>query len=192
MSVGVARQWCGRLGKVENCQVGVFAALSCRTHVTLINTRLYLPEIWINNPERCRKAGIPEEFIVYQKKSQQALDMVKQARTNGIHFNWVGVEGGYGKEPDFLRNLASTNQRIYLEDPKPTIPEHKSNRDRKPTKLKAQTDSIHVDKWAARQPEDAWQMIQIRESTQGMIYAYILQELVWVWDGRRMRRIAGI
>jgi len=193
MSVGVARQWCGRLGKVENCQVGVFAALSCRNHVTLINTRLYLPEIWINNPERCRKAGIPEEFIVYQKKSQQALDMVKQARTNSIHFNWVGVDGGYGKEPGFLRNLASTgeifmadvhkNQRIYLEDPKPTIPEHKSNRDRKPTKLKAQTDSIHVDKWAARQSEDAWQLIPIRESTQGTICAYILQERVWVWDG---------
>jgi hypothetical protein len=69
MSVGVARQWCGRLGKVENCQVGVFAALACRSNVTLIDTRLYLPESWINNPERCRKAGIPEEFIVYQKKS---------------------------------------------------------------------------------------------------------------------------
>ncbi len=80
MSVGVARQWCGRLGKVENCQVGVFAALSCRSHVTLIDTRLYLPEVWINDPDRCIKADIPEEFIIYQKKSEQALDMIKQSR----------------------------------------------------------------------------------------------------------------
>ncbi|PXF58631.1 MAG: transposase [Candidatus Methanogaster sp.] len=193
MSVGVARQWCGRLGKVENCQVGVFAALTCRRHVTLIDTRLYLPETWINNPERCRKAGIPEEFIVYQNKSEKALDMIKQARNNGIRFNWVGVDGGYGKEPDFLRCLDSTNeifmadvhkdQRIYLEDPEPTVPEPKSNRGRKPTKLKAQTDPIRVDEWALPQPEYAWQMIPIRETTQGTLYAYILQERVWVWDG---------
>ena len=192
-SVGVARQWCGRLGKVENCQIGVFAALSCRNHATLINTRLYLPEVWINDPERCRKAGIPEEFIVYQKKSEQALDMINQARINGIRFNWVGVDGGYGKEPDFLRGLDSIDeifvadvhkdQRIYLEDPKPTIPEPKSKQGRKPTKLKAQTDPIRVDEWAARQPEDAWQMIPIRESTQGTLYAYILHQRVWVWDG---------
>jgi len=193
MSVGVARQWCGRLGKVDNCQVGVFAALACRSHVTLIDTRLYLPEIWINDPERCRKAGIPEEFIVYQKKSEQALDMIKQARDNGIRFNWVGVDGGYGKEPDFLRALDSSkeifmadvhkDQRIYLENPEPTIPEPKSNRGRKPTKLKAQTDSIRVDKWAAQQPEDAYAVIPIRESTQGTLYAYILHQRVWVWDG---------
>lgn len=193
MSVGVARQWCGRLGKVDNCQVGVFAALACRSHVTLIDTRLYLPKVWINDPERCRNAGVPEEFIVYQKKSEQALDMIKQARNNGIRFNWVGVDGGYGKEPDFLRGLDSSgeifmadvhrDQLIYLENPEPTIPEPKSNRGRKPTKLKAQTDPIRVDKWAARQPEDTWQMLPIRESTRGTLSAYILQGRVWVWDG---------
>ena len=193
MSVGVARQWCGRLGKVENCQVGVFAALACRNHITLTDTRLYLPKVWINDPKRCRDAGVPEEFIVYQKKSEQALDMIKQARINGIHFNWVGVDGGYGKEPDFLRVLDSSDeifmadvhkdQRVYLENPKPTIPEPKSNRGRKPTKLKAQTDPIYVDKWAAQQPDDAWQMIPIRESTRGTLYVYILRERVWVWDG---------
>jgi len=193
MSVGLARQWCGRLGKVENCQVGVFAALACRNHVTLTDTRLYLPKVWINDPERCRDAGVPEEFIVYQKKSEQALDMIKQARINGIRFNWVGVDGGYGKEPDFLRALDASkeifmadvhkDQRIYLENPEPTIPEPKSNRGRKPTKLKAQTDPIRVDKWAARQPDAVWQMVPIRESTRGTLYVYILQERVWVWDG---------
>ncbi len=64
-----------------------------------------------------------------------------------------------------------------------TIPEPKPNRGRKPTKLKAQTDPIRVDEWAARQPEDAWQMIPIRETTRGTLYAHILQERVWVWEG---------
>ena len=56
-SVGVARQWCGQLGKVENCQVGVFAALSRGTGVTLIDERLFLPEAWTNDPARCQAAG---------------------------------------------------------------------------------------------------------------------------------------
>ncbi len=69
---------------------------------------------------------MPEEFIVYRKKSEQALDMIKQARTNGIRNNKVGVDGGYGKEPDFLRSLdvsgeifmadVHKDQRIYLEN----------------------------------------------------------------------------
>jgi len=119
--------------------------------------------------------------------------MIKQAHNNGIRFNWVGVDGGYGKEPDFLRGLDSSgeifmadvhrDQLIYLENPEPTIPEPKSNRGRNPTKLKAQTDPIRVDKWAARQPEDTWQIIPIRETTQGTLSAYILQGRVWVWDG---------
>ena len=81
---------------MDNCQVDVFAALACRSHVTLIDTRLYLPKVWINDPERCGNAGVPEEFIVYRKKSEQALDMIKHARTNGIRNNRVGVDGGYG------------------------------------------------------------------------------------------------
>ncbi|PXF54732.1 MAG: hypothetical protein C4B59_17750 [Candidatus Methanogaster sp.] len=119
--------------------------------------------------------------------------MIKQARNNGIRNNKVGVDGGYGKEPDFLRGLDSSgeifmadvhkDQLIYPENPKPTVPEPKSNRGRKPTKLKAQTDPIRVDEWALPQPEDAWQMLPIRESTRGTLSAYILQGRVWVWDG---------
>ena len=58
-SVGVARQWCGPLGKVQNCQVGVFAALSRGPDVTLIDARLFLPEAWTTDPARCQAAGIP-------------------------------------------------------------------------------------------------------------------------------------
>ena len=143
-SVGVARQWCGRIGKIENCQVGVLAALSCREQVTLIDGRLYLPkEKWVNDPERCKEAGIPEEHIVFKKKSEQALEIVRQAHSNNVRFNWVGADGGYGKEPAFLRSLNSADevfvvdvhkdQQIYLKDPKPAVPEPTTNQGRKPT-----------------------------------------------------------
>lgn len=62
-SVGVARQWFGCLGKTDNGQVGVYAALSNQNKVSLINARLYLPQCWIDDPERCKKAGIPQEHI---------------------------------------------------------------------------------------------------------------------------------
>ncbi len=68
-SVGVARQYNGRLGKIDNCQVAVFAALGCGDRASLIGTRLYLPEEWCNDPGRCRKAGIPEEDRNFRTKT---------------------------------------------------------------------------------------------------------------------------
>ena len=93
-SAGVARQWCGRLGKLENCQVGVFAAL-CRgeRHIP-IDSRLYLPKEWVEDRQRCRRAGIPEAEIVARSKAQHALAMVQQARADGLCFAWVGLDGG--------------------------------------------------------------------------------------------------
>lgn len=76
-SVGVARQWNGRLGKVDNCQVGVFAALGCGARVILIDYRLYLPESWSEDVLRCKKMGIPESFCHFKTKSELALDMVR-------------------------------------------------------------------------------------------------------------------
>ncbi|MCI0512469.1 transposase, partial [candidate division KSB1 bacterium] len=62
-SVGVARQWNGRLGKVDNCQVAVFAALGCQDKVTLIDTRLYVPAEWTDDQDRCRRSGVPEDNL---------------------------------------------------------------------------------------------------------------------------------
>ena len=131
-SVGVARQWCGRLGKVDNCQVGVYASLVLGSSVTLADYRLYLPQEWIDDRKRCKSAGVPDE-ITFKSKSQLALDIVHHARSIGIRYAWVGVDGGYGKEPQFLKTLddqgeqfvadVHKNQSIYLEDPCPYIPE---------------------------------------------------------------------
>jgi SRSO17 transposase len=65
-SVGVQRQYCGRLGKVENCQVGVYAALGCGVRAALVDFRLFLPEAWANDPVRCAKAKVPEDQRVHR------------------------------------------------------------------------------------------------------------------------------
>jgi SRSO17 transposase len=79
-SVGVSRQWNGRLGKIDNCQVGVYGTLCCRDQAVLIDTRLFLPESWTTDPDRCREAGVPEDRLEHRKKTELALDMVQSAR----------------------------------------------------------------------------------------------------------------
>ena len=191
-SVGVARQWNGRLGKVDNCQVGVFAALGCGTRVSLIDFRLYLPESWSKDALRCKKMGIPESFRAFKTKSELALEMVRHQRQQGIQFAWVGADGGYGKEPAFLRGLddmdeifvvdVHKDQLIYLEDPQPVIPQKKNKRGKKTSRYQAQTQSVRVDDWKKAQPEEAWQRYKLRDSTKGELVVEILHQRVWLWD----------
>ena len=193
-SVGVARQWSGRLGKVDNCQVGVFAALAQGSYSTLIDTRLYLPKEWAQDRKRCLAAGVPEPQVVLKSKTDLAFEMVVHARQNGVRFHWVGVDGGYGKEPAFLRRLADhgemfvaqvhRDQLIYLEDPEPLIPERKAPSGKKPTLLQAQSASQRVDAWAQAQPPELWQKVEVRSGTKGKLRVEALHGSVWLWDGR--------
>lgn len=192
-SVGVARQWCGQLGKVDNCQVGVFSVLGFKDLAVPIGHRLFLPEAWINDPKRCLGAGVPQEHIEFNRKSDLALQLVIQARVQAIDFGWVGADSLYGEDPCFLRSLdqmheifmvdVHKDQRIYLEDPDPVVPPPRFNKGRKPTKLKAQTVVIRVDKWAAQQPAEDWQRIHVRDTTKGKLLVDMLHKRVWLWDG---------
>lgn len=192
-SVGVARQWNGRLGKVDNCQVGVFAVLGCGHRASLIDFRLYLPASWSDDTQRCKKAEIPEAFQVFKTKAELALEMVKHQREQGIQFSWVGADGGYGKDPAFLRGLTAMNeifvvdvhkdQYIYLEDPQPMVAQKKAHtRGRTPTRYQTQTQAVRVDDWKEAQSEEAWQRIKLRDSTKGELIVEILHQRVWLWD----------
>lgn len=192
-SVGVARQWCGPLGKVENCQVGVFAALSRGTEVTLIDGRLFLPEAWTNDPARCAAAGVPKTQRGFQRKADLALAMIAHARQQGIGFAWVGFDGFYGSDPAFLRALDAAgevfvgdvhrDQRIYLDDPRPLVPPAQTVRGRPPTRLQAQTPAVRVDHWTQQQPATAWQPVTLRDGAKGPLRVEILHQRVWLWDG---------
>jgi SRSO17 transposase len=193
-SVGVARQWNGRLGKVDNCQVSVWAALVRGARVSPVGVRLYLPAEWTDDPPRCEAAGVPLAQQVFRSKSQLALELVQEARQRGLRFAWVGVDGGYGKEPAFLRELDARgevfvaevhkDQRVYLEDPRPQVPETASLPGRRKPRLQAQSAAVRVDRWADAQPAEAWQPLPLRDSTKGVIKVEVLHARVWVWDGQ--------
>ena len=191
-SVGVARQWCGRLGKVDNCQVGVFAALGRDRHVTLVDERLYVPETWTDDPKRCELAGIPEEDQCFKTKVVLALEMVAHQRRIGLRFSWVGADGFYGNDPAFLRGLDALSevfvadvhcdQRLFLDDPKPTLKEKKGKRGRKPTKLVANAPVMRVDQWCSDQPDALWQRVKVRDSSRDELQVDVLHRRVWLWD----------
>jgi SRSO17 transposase len=193
-SVGVARQYNGRLGKNDNCQVGVFAALNRGKRVTVIDKRLYLPTSWTDDPERCEAAGIPKAARTFKTKPELALEMVRYNRRLGMRFQWVGMDGLYGNNPELLRSLdddgeifvadVHKNQRIYLEDPKPRIPKRKGNRGRRPTKAVTQSDPVEVANWAKEQEASHWQRKVLRDSTKGQLIVQVLHQEVWLWDGK--------
>ena len=191
-SVGVSRQWNGRMGKVDNCQVGVFAALSRGPFVTLIDTRLYLLSKWTDDKTRCDAVGIPAEAQHFKTKPELALEMIQHARELGVRYSWVGADGLYGNDPAFLRPLDKQgevflmdihkDQHIYLEDPEPRVPESSPGRGRKPCRKQSRLPPIRVDQWVKQQPESAWKKVTLRESTKGTLNVEILHHRVWLWN----------
>ena len=197
MSAGVSRQWNGRLGKVDNCQVGVFGALCRGTASTLIQGRLYLPECWTDDPKRCASAHIPKAHQAFISKSSMALQIVGQARACGARFAWVGADAGYGKEPKFLRSLADSGerfmvnvhrtQRFYKQDPQPRVPEAAAKGGPRPFRLASALIPLSVEKWAKAQPQKSWSPVDVRHSTAGLLRVTALRRPVWLWDGEEQK-----
>lgn len=189
-SVGVARQWLGNIGKVDNGQVGVFAALCKGTCATLVNGRLYLPKEWTESKGRCVDAKIPLDDRTFLTKDEIALEMVTQARASGMRFGWVGADGGYGKGLSFCSELERLGEtfvvdihsdfHMYRNDPKPYIPEDKGGRGRKPSRYQTDQRSIRVDAWVAKQKENKWTTITLRDSTKGSLKYELLSEMIWL------------
>jgi SRSO17 transposase len=117
MTPGVQRQWCGHLGKVENCMVTVHLGYTQGQFQCLLHGDLFLPESWHENRERCRKAGIPDE-VVYRPKWRIALELYDRAVANGVGFDWLTFDEYYGGKPEFLRELSQRKQHYVAEVPK--------------------------------------------------------------------------
>ena len=184
-SVGVARQWCGQLGKIENCQEGVFAAYASRKGYTLLDRRLYLPESWFDQEhrERWEKCGIPDD-MTFKTEPELALDMLKSViGTGSLRFRWVTCDEAYGKVPVFLDSVAGLERwyfaevphstRVWATRPKTAVPEWKG-RGRRPSKeqlVAGEPAPQRVDGLADTIPEDEWQAYLIKEGSKGPIVA---------------------
>jgi len=192
-SVGVARQWSGRLGKVDSCQVAVFGVLTDGERHAMVDMRLYLPKRWIVDRARCDQAGVPAEARKLASKSDHALAIVRDARVRGMRFGWVGVDGGYGKEPAFLRSLEDagevfvadvhSTQRVWTKLPGLHVPRRTSCRGRLPTRQRATAVPVAVERLVKRfRPRD-WTRCILRDSTRGALRVDVAHRRVWVWDG---------
>ena len=113
---GVKRQWCGTVGKTENCIVTVHLGYATGDFHCLLDGELFLPEDWAADRARCRKAGIPDD-VVYRPKWRIALDLHARAKLNGVVFQWVTFDEGYGGKPAFLRELDDRDQWFVGEVP---------------------------------------------------------------------------
>ena len=117
-SAGVARQYCGRLGKVANCQAGMFLACVSPLGRALVDKRLYLPESWTSDKDRCAAAGVPEDKQGYRSKTELALEMLQLALARGhLRAGWVAADDAFGMSPSFREGLASLGMWYVLDVP---------------------------------------------------------------------------
>jgi SRSO17 transposase len=190
-SAGVARQYNGRLGKVDNCQVAVFGALCCGDQSTLIDTELYLPDCWTSDSDRCAKVGIPASEREYHTKPELAWRIVERQRKAGIRFSYVCADGLYGDNFEFCRRLddsgekflvhVHSDQRVFLDEPQIAVPSA-SGRGRKPRKPQPDTAVIRVDELVKQLSAKAWKRLAIRNTTTGKLWVDAWCRQVWVWN----------
>jgi SRSO17 transposase len=177
-SVGVARQWCGRLGKVENCQVGIYMAYASREDHALVNTRLYLPEEWTKDRARCKAAGVPKGTKL-RTRHELALEMLAEHGPLLPH-SWVTGDDEMGRPLSFRLDLGTRGERYLLAVPSNTLirdieapaPPY-SGRGRHPM-----NPFVRVDRWCAALPESAWTTIEVRDGEKGPLMVEVVKRRV--------------
>ena len=176
-SVGVQRQWCGRLGKKENCQVGVFLLGVTPAGSALLDHRLYLPESWAKDATRRKKTRVPEE-IAFQTKPEIAAGLIAHS---SVAFDWIIADEEFGRDGAFLDALEGRGQRYLIEVPADTTVW--------PDQPLRQTPDEFV--WQVRDlaqtiPAKAWQVIQLREGEKGPLAFEFTRLRVWSVRHRRV------
>lgn len=192
-SVGVARQYAGVAGKVDNCQVAVYCSLTNNENSTLIDTALFLPQKWIDDKNRCDKAHIPEAKLVFKTKPQLALEMIKAQVALGVKFDWIGGDGLYGHNSELTRGLDKEglfyvldihkDETVFLEEPVLLIPKKSKKKGRTPTKIMPNIEAIRVDKYCKNLKDIDFKLVTVRKTAKGWKRLQIHTVTVWHWDG---------
>lgn len=193
-SCGVGRQYSGTLGKIENCQVGVFLTYAVpRSGHTLIDRRLYLKEEWFKPDwaEQRERAHVPDS-VVFRTKPELALEMIAGAIENGVPHSWIGMDAGYGENPELLDALANAGERyaaqvpgsthVWTEEPETYVPQRKSGRGPAPQKRKLAPGapaSQTVQAIARALPRNAFKSAILRDGEKGPIHVQVAGLRVW-------------
>jgi SRSO17 transposase len=177
-SVGVQRQWCGRLGKIENCQVGIYLGYVSRRDHALVDFRLFLPQDWAKRRGRRAKAGVPQE-VRFQTRHELMLEMLDEHGSVLPHA-WIAGDDELGRSSWFREQLRERNEQYLLAVPSNTLvrdlkapapPATKGGRARK-------VPFQRVERWCAALPEKAWQTIEVRAGEKGPLVVQAVRTLV--------------
>lgn len=196
-SVGVARQWCGALGKVANCQASVVACYASQHGYTLVDRHLYMPQQWFspayqNRRERC---GVPDK-LAFQTQPELAWELIERLHTEQVlPFAWVIADEHFGNNPVLLDRIAAAQLTYFMEVPHDTlvwrerpataVPPPSGKKGRPPQRARLVPDAPapqRVDALAA-DPALHWQAYQIQEGAKGPLVAlFALVRVVAVRD----------
>lgn len=188
-SVGVQRQWCGRLGKVENCQVGVYLAYVSRQDHALVDEELYLPQEWAKDKQRRLEAGVPKE-VRFRTRHELALAMLARTGTKRPHA-WVTGDDEMGRSTSFRRDLRGLNERYLLAVPSNTRIRDLAATPPAPAKAgkgrAAATPFVRVDRWAAALPADAWTRLTVGAGERGPVVVEISTTRVLAYTEKKAK-----
>jgi SRSO17 transposase len=177
-SVGVARQWCGRLGKIDNCQVGIYLGYASRKGHALVDVALYLPKEWTRDRKRMRACGVPRE-VRHRTRHKMAVEMLREKGPLLPH-GWVTGDDEMGRPIWFRRKLHDLGERYLL-----AVPSNTTIRDlegeepvwsghgRKPLRRWEP-----VATWCAALDEQAWTKIDVRDGEKGPLVVECIKRRV--------------
>lgn len=193
-SVGVARQYCGALGKTANCQVAVTLDLGTEESSTPVDWALYLPAEWINNPIRREKAGIPKE-VMFKTKTNLALELLDEVKAWGLQDRVVLADSAYGDAYEFREGLRSRQLNYvvqvsgdltgWTEDPHPSeLPVKRGGKiPRKRLYAKGLPPTRSLYEIAKALPSQSWKKITWREGIKGPLCSRFARVIVWMANG---------
>jgi SRSO17 transposase len=197
-SVGVERQYCGRVGKKENCQVGVFLVGVTPAGSALLEHQLYLTQTWAADAKRRARAGVPKG-IKFRTKPQIAIDLLRRTAAHGlVPFDWIIADELYGHNGEFLDDLEALQQRYVVEvpvhttvwtvDPQTQVPPHEGRRGPAatlPPRERVRQHVRSVREVAQSLPPAAWQMLQLRPGAKGPLAFAFARLRVWAVRHRK-------
>jgi SRSO17 transposase len=191
-SVGVARPWCGRLGKIDNCQVAVYLGYVSRVDHALVDFRLYLPREWANDRKRCNKAGVPRQ-VRFATRHELALAMLDE-QGGLLPHSWVAGDDEMGRSTWFRQQLRQRGESYLLAVPSNTLVRDLAAADppypghgRRPL-----TRFVRAEVWCSAVAEDDWRTIEVRDGEKGPLLVQAVWTLVQAKSEGKVSDVAEV